>query len=328
MPQVLSQEEVDALLKGISGGQIETEQNSAHNLLARSFDFANQDRIIRGRLPTLEMINERFARQFRSTISSTLRKTVFVSVAGTEVIKFGEFMRSIPMPTSLNLIRMDPLRGYALFTVEGKLVFTFIDHFFGGTGASHVKLDGREFTAIEQRVIKKVVDLALEDYLKCWKPVHPVNVEFIRSETNPQFVTIVQPSDIVIATKLNMEIGETSGNIIFCIPYSMIEPIRDKLKSGFQADLSDVDKTCYKRLVNQLQNTKLEVKGILGKAEIKGKDLLSLKEGDIIQLDQFHNSNIDIYIEDILKFKGSTGYFNGSKAVKINEIIPVRRNEE
>lgn len=329
MAQILSQEEVDALLRGISGGEIETKKKPIEDEEGvQRFDFTNQDRIIRGRMPTLEMIHDRFVRLFRTTISSALRRSVDISVVSTEMIKFGEFMRSIPLPTSLNLFKMDPLRGYALLVLEGKLVFALVDNFFGGKGKTNVKLEGREFTSIEQRLIKKIVGMVLSDYNQAWKPVYEVQVEFIRTEINPQFVTLVQPSDVVISIILEVEMEEIIGRMTMCIPYSMVEPIRDKLKSGFQSDLYDIDKTCTKRLVAQLKESRVNVRAKLGDAVIKGRDLLHLKKGDIIQLRQTQNVQLDVFVEDILKFRGYVGSFNGNKAIKISEVLPSRRSVE
>jgi flagellar motor switch protein FliM len=187
MTQVLSQDEIDALLKGMSGGEIETETETAaeeeEGII--SYDLTNQEKIIRGRMPTLEIINQRFCRLFRSSLSSMLRKVADISALSVDTIKFGEFLKSLPVPASLHLFRMEPLKGYSLITIESKLVFALIDIFFGGDGTSTLKVEGRDFTPIEDRMIKRVVVNALKDYTESWKPVHAINFEYSRSEMNP-----------------------------------------------------------------------------------------------------------------------------------------------
>ena len=211
MSKILSQDEVDALLKGMTGGEIEVETDQAPDedgVIA--YDLTNQDRIIRGRMPTLEIINDRFARIFRTSISSTLRKVVDVSTTSIDMIKFGEFMRSLPVPTSLHIFRMEPLRGHAIMVIETRLVFNLVDYFFGGDGKSDIKIEGRDFTAIEHRVTKRVVEMVLADMEKAWKPVHEISLQYHRSEINPQFAGIVPPTDVVVVIKFDLEMEQAA----------------------------------------------------------------------------------------------------------------------
>ena len=219
MSNILSQEEVDALLRGISGGAVETEADVYHDPgEIMSYDLTSQDRIIRGRMPTLEMTNEKFARMFRTTLSSLLRKVIAVTAVSADMIKFGEFLKTLPVPTSLHLFRMEPMRGNAIFVVESKIIFTLVDIIFGGTGIEAFKIEGREFTAIENNLIKKVVLSALTDLEKCWKSLIDLKITYQRAEINPQFVQIVPPTDVVIVMNFEIEVEYTSGVISICIP--------------------------------------------------------------------------------------------------------------
>lgn len=326
MAEVLSQEEVDALLRGIAGGEIEVETDSGQDAVGvHPYDFANQDRIIRGRMPTLEMIHDRFARAFRTSISTALRRAVDVSVIGTDMAKFGDFIRTLPLPTSLHLFRMDPLRGYGLLVFEGKLVFAFVDSFFGGSGVGHVKLEGRDFTVIEQRLIKKVVDLLLEDYESSWRTVHPVEIQHVRSEINPQFVNIVPPSDVVVTIALELEFEEATGTMTLCLPYSSIEPIRDKLRAGFQSEAIDADTTWNDRLRSQLREVPVQISVTLGHTEITAREMLNLRLGDVIMLREDAASPIEIFVEDVLKMRGHVGVHRGSRAVQVKSLIYPKR---
>ncbi|MBN1477088.1 flagellar motor switch protein FliM [Candidatus Sumerlaeota bacterium] len=327
MSEVLSQDEVDALLKGISGGEIEveTEIPQEETFGPSSFDFANQDRIIRGRLPTLEIVHDRFARLFRTSISTALHRVVDVSVLGTDLRKFGDFMRNLPLPTSLHLIRMDPLRGLSLLVLEGRLVFVFVDTFFGGSGGTHYKLEGRDFTVIEQRLIKKVVDIAIDDYQEAWQAISPLDITHVRSEINPQFVNIVPPSDVVVTISLELEFEEASGTMTFCLPYSTLEPIREKLRAGFQTETVDFDSTWMNRLRNQISEVDVDLMVHLGGSQITGRELLNLKVGDTIILDEDCSTPCEVYVEDILKFRGRIGVHRGCRAVQVESLVDPKR---
>ena len=322
MAQILSQEEVDALLRGVTDGEIETETEEAVDESGIvSYDLTSQERIIRGRMPTLDIINQRFTRLFRNSLSSTLRKVLDVSTVSTDTVKFGEFIKSLPVPASLHIFKMDPLRGFALFIAESKLVFALVDTFFGGGGNVSMKIEGRDFTTIEQRMIKKVVLMALEDFEKAWKPVHNVTISFVRSEVNPQFAAIVPPTDVVVVILFEIEMDQVSGTITVCLPYSTIEPIIGKLKAGFQSDQLEVDQLWIKRLRERMLEAQVEVIVELGKATITSKDLVNFKVGDIIQLDNDVNDELNVKIEGVSKFRGYPGTMKGNKAVQVSSII-------
>lgn len=318
MSKILSQEEVDALLKGMSGGEVETETDEIGGEGdVTTFDLTNQDRIIRGRMPTLEIINDRFARMLRATLSSALRKVVDVSSFSVDMIKFGEFMRSLPVPTSLHIFKLDPLRGHGIMVIETKLVFNLVDNFFGGTGRSYIKIEGRDFTAIENNLISKVVGMALEDMAKAWAPVYNMHLSFVRSETNPQFASVVAPTEVVIVIKFEVALEQLVGTLIICLPYSTIEPIRSKLYAGFQSDQLEVDHGWINRFIAQVRQAEVEVAVELGRTSITSNELLNLAVGDIVQLKQDHNQPLVANVAGVPKFLGYAGVVKGNAAFQV-----------
>lgn len=327
MNQILSQDEVDALLQGVTGGGIDTqgmgdeEEEASGDGGIVPYDLTSQERIIRGRMPTLEIIHQRFSRTFRSAISAMLRRVVDVALVSTDMIKFGEFLKTLPVPTSLHIYKMEPLRGFALVVLETKLVFALVDVLFGGTARTQVKVEGRDFTPIETYIIKRIVLKLLEDLHTAWRPVHELNIEYSRSEVNPQFAGIVPPSDLVVVVTFEMEIEDQQGNLSFCIPYSMIEPIRAKLHAGFQSDRLEVDHVWLNRLQERIMGAEVSLHSLLGKTMINAGDLMRLRVGDIIPLDTEEDEEIDILVEGIPKFKGRPGAIKGQTALEVTSLV-------
>jgi len=328
MSQILSQEEVDALLRGVSGGEIETE---AEQPLDESgivvYDLTSQDRIIRGRMPTLEIINDRFCRLFRDILSTALRKVVDVSMVSTDMMKFGEFLKTLPVPTSIHILRFEPLRGNSLMIFESKLVFTLVDLFLGGKGSMSMKVEGREFTRIETRIILKILNMGLQAMNRAWKPVHELDISHVRSEINPQFVGIVPPTDVVVVVSFDIEMEFASGGMTLCIPYSSLEPIKDKLHAGFQSDQLEVDHAWIKRFYKQLLGAEVELVVELGTNVMKGRDLIHMGVGDILQLAQGNGDEIIIKVEGIPKFRGHPGVVKGNMAVQITHALREEKDE-
>lgn len=330
MNNFLSQDEVDALLRGITDGEVETEQDEVVDEIGiRTYDLANQERIIRGRMPTLEIINQKLARQLRQAFSGALRRVVDVSALNVDMIKFGEFLKTLPVPTSMHVFRMLPLRGGALLVIESKLVFALIDSFFGGPGTAFVKVEGRDFTSIESHMIQRIVNLTFEEMEKAWEPIEPIKIELERSEVNPQFVGIVPPSDIVVITPFEMEMDEARGNITVCIPYSTLEPIRSKLNAAFQSERLELDHGWMKRIFRQLEEVEVEASVELGSTDITVQNLLDLQVGDIIRLDQDCDSELIIRIEGVPKFMGLPRVIRQKKAMEItSQIMPPEEDED
>jgi flagellar motor switch protein FliM len=322
MSQVLSQEEVDALLRGVSNGEIETEQEEVYDPSeAQEYDLTGQDRIVRGRMPTLEIISEKFARLFSTTLLALLRKVTNVNTLSVDMVKYGKFIKSIPLPTSLHAFKMAPLKGSSLLVVESQVIFALVDIIFGGTGRAGFKIEGRNFTSIENNLIKRVVISALSDFEKVWETTMKLDVVYQRSEINPQFMQIAAPTDVVVIVQFEIDMDFSSGLMTFCIPYSTIEPIREKLMGGYQADQLEVDKEWVGRFTDALRSTNVNLAVELGTAELTGREIVDLKNGDVIPLDQYCSDGLDVYVEDILKFKGQPKVYKGNQAVEISEII-------
>lgn len=317
MADLLSQDEIDALLHGVDDGEVETEDEAEDGGESRPYDFNSEDRIVRGRMPTLEMINERFARYLRISMFNLMRRSAEVSVGGIQTLKFNEYTHTLFVPTSLNLMRMHPLRGTALFVVEPTLVFILVDNFFGGEGKFHAKIEGREFTPTERRVIHMFMNLCFEDLTKAWQPVLGIDFEFKSREVNPQFANIVSPSEVVVVSTIHVELEGGGGNIHITMPYSMLEPIRELLDAGIQSDRSDVDERWAIALGEEVRSAELELAAILGKTELLLSEVVKLKEGDIIPLDIPEYSTI--LAEDLPLFKATYGTHNGQLALKVHE---------
>ena len=324
MGSVLSQEEVDALLQGVASDDVAGEKDDEEEYDPEeivSFDLTAQDRIIRGRMPTLEIIHDRFVRLFRLTLSNALRRVVDISVRSTELIKFGEFIKTLPVPTSMNLFRMTPLRGNAMMVFETRLVFTLVEMFFGGGGDLETKTEGRDFTEIESRMIKRVIISALEDLQTSWRPVFPAQINYVRSEVNPQFVSIVPHSEIVVVVTFDIEIGRAPMSIIVCVPYSMIEPIRTRLNAGFQSEQDEKDNTWSNRFKQNLQKVDVELIAKLGEMNISVREFLNLQKNDVLYLEHETKSPISIEVNGVKKFTGFQGAYKGHKAINIDELI-------
>ena len=270
-------------------------------------------------MPTLDIIHDRFIRLFRVTLSNSLRKMANLSVNSTGPLKFSEFMNSLPLPSCLNILRLDPLRGAAVMVIESKLLYALVDSFFGGSDVPYTKIEGKDFTQIEIKMARRVVLSAIDDLEKAWEPVYPLKIGYSRTEINPQFVAVVPPSDVVIATTFDVELEKVSGTIKIVIPYATLEPIKSKLSVGFQSEQLEVDFIWINRIKEQIMQTTANLLIKLGDAEISVQDLMRLEVGDIIQLSNDATVPLDVLVEGIAKFKGLPGLLKGNRAIKITE---------
>jgi flagellar motor switch protein FliM len=314
----LSQEEVDALLKGVNGDQDDAaapEDTSG----VRTYNLATQERIVRGRMPTLEIINERFARYLRVGLFNFLRRSAEVSVGSVRVSKYSEFIRNLVVPTNLNLIHMKPLRGTALMVFDPGLVFLLVDNLFGGDGRFHTRVEGRDFTQTEQRIILRILDIVFEAYTKSWEPVFPVEFEYIRSEMNTQFANIATPNEVVVSSTFTVELGSVSGQIHFCMPYSMIEPIRDALTSSLQGEALEVDKRWIRLMTQQIQVAEVELVATLGTGRASFDEILNMKVGDIIPLNV--PEQIQATVDGVPVMDCTYGVLNGQYALKVEKLL-------
>ncbi len=323
MNKILAQDEVDALLRGLSGGEIESESDTPDDdsgIVA--FDLANQDRIIRGRMPVLEIVNDRFARLCTNALSNSIRKRVELNPISIDMAKFGEFIRSLPVPTSINIFKMDPLRGNAIIVVDSRLVFALVENVFGGAG-SQPKVEGREFTRIEQAVVDKIIKISLESMEESWRPVHDVKLELVRSEINPQFAAIVPPSDVVVVITFEVELDTAIGSMVICLPYATIEPIRSKLHASFQTERLEIDHAWVARLKERLLETPVEFKIHFGNTQITGNQLLRMKVGDVLVLDTDVEDLLPCTVAGVTKYYGLGGTVKSMQSFQIiKEIEP------
>jgi len=315
---ILSQEEVDALLRGVTGESEETESDGAGEGV-RSYDIGRQERIVRGRMPTLEIINERFARNFRLGLFNLIRRTAEISVGPVTVIKYSEFVRNLIVPTNLNMIHVLPLRGTALFVMDPNFVFLVVDNLFGGDGRFHMRVEGRDFTATEQRIIKKLLDVVFEEMEKAWSTIYPVKFEYVRSEMNTQFANIATPTEVVVVTTFNIELGSGGGDFHVCMPYSMIEPIRDQLTSTMQADRAEADERWVHQMTLQVQDAEVELVANLGHTSVTLRQIMDLHVGDVISLDL--PDAVLAEVDGIPLFRCQYGQKNGQLALKVDQVL-------
>ena len=322
MTKVLSQDEVDALLKGLVDGEIETEaEKEIPEGSISPYDFTSQERIIRGRMPTMEVINEHFARAFRISLSMILRRTVDIQTDFVQMMKFGEFLKSLPMPSSFHIYKIEPLRGQSLMVVDSKLVFALVECFLGGNARTLFKIEGRDFTSIEQRLINKVVVMAFQDLEKAWAPVHPVKMQMVRVEINPMFVGIATPNDIMVISKFQVEMEQAEGFITLCMPYASIEPIKGKLYSGFQSEQLELDGRWTSSIQEQVREMEVEVVVELASTVIRAQELLNLVAGDLILFNKKVNDPLLGKVEGVPKFNGHAGQLHQAKAFKVKGLL-------
>jgi flagellar motor switch protein FliM len=316
---LLSQEEIDALLHGVDDGDIETETDEpVDQSIARPYDFTSQERIVRGRMPTLEMINERFARYFRISLFNFLRRAAEISIAGIQVQKFSEYIQGLFVPTNLNVVRFAPLRGRALIVMEPRFVFTAVDNFFGGAGQFYNKVEGREFTPTEMRVIRILIDMIFRDLHEAWKPVMGLEFEYMTSEVNPQFANIVSPSEIVVISTVHVELEGGGGDIHVVMPYSMIEPIRELLDQ-VTSDRGETDGRWQDSLRKSVMNGCVTLDSVLVEKKVTVRDVLHLKKGDVIPVEM--PESVRLRAQTMPIFEGKVGLSDGNYAIQITKKI-------
>ncbi len=324
MAQVLSQDEIDALLGGLDEAvEPESEEQSQSGEQEGDvipYDFANATAMSRVKFPGFAIINDHFNRGLRSTLSSILRVMVDSSVVPIEVILFKDFLKKVPVPSSLHIIKMEPFRGHAMLVMDSQLVFCIVEIFLGSTSIGQSRIEGREFTSIEQRLIKRIVNSILKDWSRAWSSIHPVEIQYVRSEINPQFAKIIQEEDAVIVCKFQLDIEEMSGVIYICLPVSLIQPIKSKLQKSFQIDETE-DPAWRQAMLKNVLDIPVRVDVPLGTAELTGTDILDLEVGDIIQLDTRVDDLLTALIKDQPKFLGQPGIYRGQKALKIEKVL-------
>ncbi len=320
MSDLLSQDEIDALLHGVDDvEEDETVEDSANSGETSDYDFSSQDRLVRGRMPTLEMINERFARHMRISLFNMMRRTAEVSINGIQMIKFGEYVHTLFVPTSLNMVRFRPLKGTALITMEARLVFILVDNFFGGDGRYHAKIEGREFTPTERRIVQMLLNIIFEDYKVAWSPVMDVSFEYLDSEVNPSMANIVSPTEVVVISSFHIELDGGGGDFHVVLPYAMLEPIRELLDAGLQSDKEDTDMRWSKALRDEIMDVSVEISTKFIEVTLPLQKIMDLKAGDIIPI--VMPEHITVLVEKLPSFRAKLGQSRNNLALKIESKI-------
>ncbi|MDT8405980.1 MAG: flagellar motor switch protein FliM [Methylococcales bacterium] len=316
---LLTQDEIDALLHGVDDGDIETETDTpAPDRELRPYDFTSQERIVRGRMPTLEMVNERFARYFRISLFNFLRRSAEISISGIQVQKFSEYVQSLYVPTNLNVIRFTPLRGRALVVIEPRLVFTAVDNFFGGGGQFYNKIEGREFTPMEMRIIHLLLEMIFKDLIEAWRPVLDVEPGYQSSEVNPQFANIVSPTEIVVVSMIHVELEGGGGDIHIVMPYTMIEPIREMLDQ-VMSDRGESDDRWKQVMHRNILNVEVQMDSFLLEKKMSVRQIMKLKKGDVIPIDM--PETVRLRAQHVPLFEGKVGLSDGNYAIQIMQFI-------
>ena len=315
----LSQEEVDALLEGVTGESQKLEKEDIPSDGIRTYNLSSQERIVRGRMPTMEIVNERFSRNLRLGLFNFIRRSPEISVGSVQVQKYSAFLRELVVPTNFNIMAVRPLRGNGLVVVEPTLLFGVIDSLFGGNGKFHTRIEGRDFSATEQRVINRLVDVIAEEYKKAWRGIYPLELDYQRSEMQPQFANIATPSEIVISTSFQLEIAEITGSIHFCMPYATMEPIRDVLYSSTQGDSIEVDRRWVNVLTREIQAAEVTLVAELARADATVEELLAMKPGDFIELER--QPRIEASVDGVPVFDCHYGTHNAKYAIRIDKCL-------
>jgi flagellar motor switch protein FliM len=316
---LLSQDEIDALLHGVDSVDDEEEELETDSHEAASFDFSSQDRIVRGRMPTLELINERFARHLRISLFNMLRKTAEVSINGVQMMKFGEYQNTLYVPTSLNMVRFRPLKGTALITMEARLVFILVENFFGGDGRFHARIEGREFTPTERRVIQLLLKIVFGDYKEAWSPVMGVEFEYLDSEVNPSMANIVSPTEVIVVSSFHIEVDGGGGDFHMVMPYSMLEPIRELLDAGVQSDKMETDVRWSSALREEIMDVPVNFRVNLLEKVLALRDLMELQAGDVIPIDMPEHAVM--FVEELPTFRVKMGRSEDNLAIQISQKI-------
>jgi len=315
----LSQEEVDALLEGVTGESQKTVEETPEAGSVRSYNISSQERIVRGRMPTMEIVNERFARNLRIGLFNFIRRSPEISVGPVQVQRYSAFLRELAVPTNFNIVAIRPLRGSGLIVCEPALVFGVIDTLYGGIGKFQTRIEGRDFSATEQRVINRLVDVITQEYKKAWKGIYPLELDYQRSEMQPQFANIATPSEIVISTSFQLEIGEITGSVHFCMPYATMEPIRDVLYSSTQGDSIEVDRRWVNVLTREIQAAEVTLVAELARTDATVEQLLAMKPGDFIELGR--QPRIQACVDGVPVFECQYGTHNSKYAIRIDKSL-------
>lgn len=332
MSQILTQSEVDALLTAVSDGELDALEESVETFSSspsqivdtsdyQTYDLTSKDRIFRGKMPMMDLINDKFSRAMRTTLNLNLRKVIDIEVDNTRLIKYGEFLNSLPLPTCINIFTMNPLRGNGLFILESRFIYILIDLFCGGAGVSKYRVEGREFTAIELRLVQRIVLESLRDLQNAWESIYPLDIDLIRTEINPQFVSIAPPDDIVVLFTFNVDVEDANGKVQIVLPYSSLEPIREKLQGGYIRNIEDSDNLWQENMKLHVAAAPVEISTIYGHTDLTIEKLLNLRKGDVLQLNEYANEDVEVLVKERAKFQGQIGVSRGYRAVQLTRSL-------
>jgi flagellar motor switch protein FliM len=320
--EFLSQAEVDVLMEESSFAGADADDSASAEAASNSYSISNQERIVRGRMPTMEIVNERFARNLRVGLYNLIRRSPDISVRPLQVHKYNLFLRELPVPTNFNIVSIRPLRGSGLIVCDPVLIFGIIDALFGGNSKYQTRIEGRDFTGTEQRIIRRLTHVITEEYVKAWKGIYPLSLEYQRSEMLPQFASIAAPSEMVVSTAFGLEIGDVSGLLHICIPYSTLEPIRDVLYSTTQGDAVEVDQRWGKLLSREIQAAEVDLVAELASAQLTISQLLAIRPGDFIELQQ--PQMVTASVGGVPVVECHYGTHNGKYAIRVERSLGVR----
>lgn len=316
----LSQDEVDALLAGVTGDEGHDAPDAQDSSGVRPYDLSSPDRVVRHRMQTLELINERFARGLRAALLSFMRRNADITVGAIRIQKYSDFERNLPVPSNLNMVSMKPLRGAALFTFDPNLVFLIIDSLFGGHGRYNTRIEGRDFTTTEHRIIRRLLNLTLESYGSGWEQVYPIEFEYIRSEMHTKFASISSGNEIVVVSSFHIELGSTGGKLNICLPYSMIEPVRDLLTRPLQDTAADsIDQRWTHQLTRQVRSAEVELAAELAHIDTTVSELMKLRKGDVLPIEI--SPEITAHVDGVPVMECTYGTSHNRYALRVKKVL-------
>jgi len=328
MAEVLSQTEIDALLAAVSSGNVETEEAglSAKNTDWIAYDLTSQEKIVRGRLAALQGIHERFSRLFRATLSHTLKKPATVNCVNTDFIRFSDYLSNILLPTSLNIVQMSNLKGHMVFVMSSKLTYAMVDAYYGGSERPFSKIGGREeFTNIENNMVKKICALAIGDMKEAWRLNYPIDLEYLRSESNPHFVGAIHGSETVAVVTFEVEFENLSGPFIVILQVRSLDPIQQHLSVNITDEVSADSKLWRNHWLNEIPTIELDVKVDLGHTQRSLSEVNGFKAGDSLLLQQDAAAPLEVAVEGLAKLKGLMGVCRGNTAIRVTDFISTNK---
>lgn len=324
MNSKFSNQEVTSLLEHAVQKAREAQLSQEPNEI-KPYELGHQTRIIRGRMPGLETVHDRFAKSFSQSLGKQLRRNFMVNRRAIELISQKDLLDGTPSPSAVTVFGLAPLQGHAILSFEQRLVHALIDLMFGGTGqfepGGPVK---RTFTGIEMRMVAKIAQAALQDLGTAWKPAVQLRPTFERIESNPKLASVTGPEDILVVTTFDVELHRNPMTMRVALPYGMLDPIRARLDAASQNMDSDLNPMSAARLAESLRHTSVEVCAQLGRTSISLRHFLNLKPGEVLRLDQGVDAPLPVLVNGVLKFRGTQGALRGKTAVRIGEVVAPR----